>query len=596
MCGFLGKISSSEYDFSQLENANIYTICRGPDIKKDTNFFYKNFFHSYVFNRLSILDLSSKADQPMANEARDKLIMFNGEIYNHEELRDYLISKGCTFLTSHSDTEVVLNGLSLEGVDFINKLRGQFSIFFLDKAKNKALLIRDRLGQKPLYYKLLSDEIIFGSNLKSLLKLSGINETISQDSLNEYIKYGAISSPRTIFNDINKVSPGCYIEINLKDENIKCIENKYWDLAEKVDNKPFQLEEFWKIFRDAVILRLNADVPVANFLSGGIDSSTIVKILNETNNSLNTFTVTLDNKKYDDSYWAEIVSEKYNTNHKSVSISNYLDVENVEKILTLIDEPYADPSIIPSFVISKEISNFYKVAISGDGGDELLGGYVRTGSVLENKSYFRNLISKIYTLYPAIFGTGNMLLRNSRDFKLAYKSFLEDNKLLSLLDIEDKDIEDNLILDEKFGKLKALFLAEYNFYLPEMMMFKVDRTSMANSLEVRSPFVDHLLVEYVISHNLDYDSKKTKKILKDYLSNDFSSDFINRKKQGFIFDLEKFIYTNFKYIESRIQKGDLKKYYKLKNIKLLRLRKSRINANRLWKLYVVTLYLDELRN
>ncbi len=135
MCGFLGKISSSEYDFSQLENANIHTICRGPDIKKDTNFFYKNFFHSYVFNRLSILDLSSKADQPMVNEGSDKLIMFNGEIYNHEELRDYLISKGCTFLTSHSDTEVVLNGLSLEGVDFINKLRGQFSIFFLDKAK-----------------------------------------------------------------------------------------------------------------------------------------------------------------------------------------------------------------------------------------------------------------------------------------------------------------------------------------------------------------------------------------------------------------------------------------------------------------------------
>ena len=596
MCGFLGKISTSKYDLSELENANIHTICRGPDTKKDINFFYKNFFHSYVFNRLSILDLSSRADQPMVDEVNDKLIMFNGEIYNHAELRDYLISKGCTFLTSHSDTEVVLQGLSLEGIDFINKLRGQFSIFFLDKANNKALLIRDRLGQKPLYYKLLSNEIIFGSNLKSLLKLSGISESISKDSLNEYIKYGAISSPRTIFNDINKVSPGSYIEIYLNDESISCIEKKYWDLAEKVDNKPFQLEEFWKIFRDAVVLRLNADVPVANFLSGGIDSSTIVKTLNETNNPLNTFTVTLDNKKYDDSYWAQIVAEKYNTNHKSVSISNYLDIESVENILTLIDEPYADPSIIPSFAISKEISNFYKVAMSGDGGDELLGGYVRTGSVLENKSFFRNLISKIYRIYPGIFGTGNTLLRNSEDFKLAYQSFLEDNKLLSLLGIEHKNINDNLILDENFGKLKALLLAEYNFYLPEMMMFKVDRTSMANSLEVRSPFVDHLLVEYVVSHNLDYDSKNTKKILKDYLSDDFSSEFINRKKQGFIFDLEKFVYSNFKYIESRITTGDLKKYYKLKNIKYLRLRKSRINANRLWKLYVITLYLDELRN
>lgn len=595
MCGFLGKVSNSNFDSKNIEIANSHTICRGPDNKKDIEFEYKNFFHKYIFNRLSILDLSNKADQPMLDKGNEKIVMFNGEIFNHKDLRKYLEGKGCTFLTTHSDTEVVLQGLSLEGVDFINKLRGQFAIFFVDKIANKCFLIRDRLGQKPLYYKFKKNEIIFGSNLKSVLNLSGNNESISTNSLNEYIKYGAISSPRTIFSNINKVSPGSYLEIDLKDSKVDCIEKRYWNLAEKVDNKPFELKQFWNILQEAVSLRLNADVPVANFLSGGIDSSTIIKSLSKTNGELNTFTISVDTKKYDDSYWAQLVANKYNTNHKSVSVKSYLDIHNVEKILDLIDEPYADPSIIPSFAVSKEISNYYKVAISGDGGDELLGGYVRTGHALKNRNFLQNFISKFYRFYPGIFGTGNILLKNSTNYWTSYKSFLEDKKLLSLLGIKDININKNLFLNKGFEKLKTLLIADYKFYLPEMMMFKVDRTAMANSLEVRSPFVDHLLIEYVLGHNLDYDPKNSKKILKDYLSEDFNSDFINRKKQGFIFDLEEFVYSNIKYIESLIINGELQNYFKLNKIKYLKLRKSRINANRLWKLYVLTLYLGNLK-
>ena len=168
-------------------------------------------------------------------------------------------------------------------------------------------------------------------------------------------------------------------------------------------------------------------------------------------------------------------------------------------------------------------------------------------------------------------------------------------KLLSLLGIKDVNINQNLFFNKGMTKLKNLLLADYKFYLPEMMMFKVDRTAMANSLEVRSPFVDHLLIEYVMGHNLDYDPKNLKKILKDYLSEDFNSDFINRKKQGFVFDLEEFVYSNIKYIESVIKNGDLQNYFKLNKIKYLKLRKSRINANRFWKLYVLTLYLGNLK-
>lgn len=596
MCGFLGKISISPTELNQFETANVDTICRGPDSKKVIEFSLKNFFHTYVFNRLSILDLSPKADQPMVDDINDNLIMFNGEIYNHSELRDYLIEKGCTFKTSHSDTEVLLKGLSQEGIDFVNKLRGQFSIFFLDKTKNKALLIRDRVGQKPFYYKLNKEELIFGSNLNSILKLSGNKEIISKDSLNEYLKYGAVSSPNTVFEEIYKIPPGCYLQINFDNDTIFSTQEEYWSIFEKVNNKPFNRDEFWKIFNDAVNLRSIADVPIANFLSGGLDSSTVVKAQSENKNSLNTFTVNIENKKYDDSHWAEIVAKKYNTNHNAVSVSNYLEIDNIEKILSLIDEPYADPSVIPSFVISKEISKFYKVAISGDGGDELLGGYIRTGVAIKNKNNFRNLISKIYKIYPAILGTGNILLRNSKEIELSYKSFLEDNKLLKLLGINANSVKDNLVLNKSFGNLKALLFAEYKFYLPEMMMFKIDRTSMANSLEVRSPFVDHVLIEYIISHDFDYEPNNAKKILKEYLLDDFGKDFVNRKKQGFIFDLENFIYSNINYIESRIIKGKLKDYYKLKKIKYLKIKKSRINANRLWKLYVMTLYLEKFNS
>jgi asparagine synthase (glutamine-hydrolysing) len=207
----------------------------------------------------------------------------------------------------------------------------------------------------------------------------------------------------------------------------------------------------------------------------------------------------------------------------------------------------------------------------------------------------QNFISKFYRFYPGIFGTGNNLLKYSKNYWVSYKSFLEDKKLLNLLGIKDVNINENLFLNKGLKKLKTLLLADYKFYLPEMMMFKVDRTAMANSLEVRSPFVDHLLIEYVMGHNLDYDPKNSKKILKDYLSEDFNSDFINRKKQGFIFDLEEFVYSNIKYIESLINNGDLQNYFKLNKIKYLKLRKSRINANRLWKLYVITLYLDNIK-
>ena len=517
MCGFIGKVSYSNFDQNELIEPNELITCRGPDKTKKMSSFDGKLNYSFIFNRLSILDLSETADQPMLSNDAETILMFNGEIYNHAELRSDLINKGLKFITSHSDTEVVLKGIMHYGLDFIKKLRGMFSIVYLDKKNKKIYMVRDRLGQKPLYYKFTKNQILFASNLKALLKLDTEKE-LNFEKVNEYIKLGIVSSPDTIFKNYFKVKPSQIIEIDYSNSEYEINKTNYWNPEDYLDNKKFHKEEFFDLFNESVGLRLEADVPVATFLSGGLDSSSIVKTLYDMGKEVNTFSVTLDNKNYDERKWSKLVSSQYKTQHKSVNISSKISFSDIHESLNSLDEPYADPSVVPSFLLSKEISSLFKVAISGDGGDELLGGYLRTRETLKNKNKINQQISKLYGLYPSFLGTGNFFLSKSNDISLSYNSFLEDNKLLKLLGIEEGDIDNPIRIDKSIEPYKSLLLADYSFYLPEMMMFKVDRTSMANSLEVRSPFVDHKLIEYIFSHTTDYfDPSASKKLLREFL-------------------------------------------------------------------------------
>ena len=242
VCGFLGKVSYSNLNIDKLEKANENLVCRGPDSKKalhqssnDINFFL-------CFNRLKIIDLSEKADQPMLSSEYNTLIMFNGEIYNHVELRKEMISKGVKFFTNHSDTEVVLNGLSYYGIEFVKRLRGQFSIVFFNKKNNKIYLLNDRLGQKPLYYKKENDSLIFSSNLISLAK-SLSSYVISEENIHEYFLYGIVSSPKTIFEDIYKVQPAECIEIEFKNGEVEINNYKYWNPENYLNDEPFDDDE-----------------------------------------------------------------------------------------------------------------------------------------------------------------------------------------------------------------------------------------------------------------------------------------------------------------------------------------------------------------
>ena len=595
MCGFIGKISSFSHDIENLDKANEIILCRGPDSTKNISTNVDGYDVSLIFNRLSIIDLNENADQPMISDDQNYILMFNGEVYNHQELRKSL-EKQVKFRTSHSDSEVVLNGLITQGISFVKKLRGQFSIFFLNKKENTCYLIKDRLGQKPLYYNLENNSITFGSNLKSLIKLNK-NYVLDNENINEYFRYGAVAEDETIFKNYYKVLPSEIIKIKWDggSHGFEITNEKYWELESFIDENNFSTEKFFEILTESIEIRTNADVPVANFLSGGIDSTSIIKNLYDNNKNVNSFSVRFKDPKYDESNWSRMVAEKYKTNHKEVFLSSEINENIIHNSLSSLDEPYYDPSVVPSYVLSKEISNYYKVAISGDGGDELLGGYKRTMDSLKSKSFINNIISKLYNLYPPFLGTGNKFLSQSSNINTRYRSYLEDMNLLKLLEITPPRGGYVINIKDHYEDYKGLLLSDYGFYLPDMMMFKIDRTSMANSLEIRSPFVDHKLVEYIMSTKSSYiDLNNSKNILKNYLSQDFSNEFINRNKQGFVFDIENWIFQNLNLVNETLNAGKVNNYipdnFALKVAKY----KSRINSHRIWKLYVLNHYLENL--
>lgn len=594
MCGFIGKISKSGIDHAQLEKANNNLICRGPDSTQRFSTLENNLNFSMIFNRLKIVDLSDKANQPMHLEDQTASIVFNGEIYNHKQLRKELESSGVKFTTNNSDTEVLLKGYKFFGKDFISKIRGQFAFCYIDYNLQTATLVSDRLNQKPLYYSIDDNSLIFSSNLRSLVALTK-SFNLNDDYIIEYLLYGITSSPATIFEKIKKLEPAQIIEISLNGKNFNSKSNNYWNPENFVDTKQFNQDEFFDRFNDSVEIRAKADVPVAYFLSGGIDSTSIIKNRHDKGEEVNSFSVIFDEKKYSEEKWSREVAKKYSTNHMEINASSNLSTNNIESALNSLDEPYSDPSVFPSYLIADQISDYYKVAISGDGGDELLGGYKRSSITLNKKNVFSQLLSYGYKIYPPFLGTGNFFLSKSKNINTAYQSFFKDEKLLKLLNLSEKNIKKIINLDNNIDPFKAMLLQDYKYYLPEMMMYKVDRTSMANSLETRSPFVDHYLVEYVLSTSLHENNLNiNKNLLKNYLVPDFSEDFVNREKKGFVFDVENWVYNNLDYITEFLNEGIYFTKLPKNTLRQLSVYKTRINANRIWRLFVLEYYFSRL--
>ncbi len=595
MCGFTGSISFDEIDEIKLEKSNQHSQCRGPDNISNING-KEDIYYNLWFNRLSIVDLSTLANQPMVSDESNSIIMFNGEIYNSKILRNKISKHNYKFQTSHSDTETLFAGLNIYGINFINEIDGQFSFFYLDKNRKKIYFARDRVGQKPLYICTTKKNILFASNLRSILDFKNKNE-IDKDSIDQYLAYGANFAPRTLFKDIYKIPAATYLEIDYEGGTFTKKSVEYWNPVSFFDNKEFSQSEFENLFADSVSKRMIADVEIANFLSGGIDSTSIVKNLSDLNYKVNTFSVIVGNQKYNEKKYIQEVVDKYKTNHKEIIVDEKISHQIIDEAIKSLDEPYGDPSVVPSYYINKLISKNFKVAISGDGGDELLGGYHRLKTHLKKKNNIVRLISTLYSIYPAFFGTGSKFKSlNSNDFE-AYISFLEDSKFIKLLGINRLPNSLRIKINNKEPLYKSLLSLEYKYYLADQMMFKVDRTSMASSVEVRSPLVDHKLIEYIFSHSFEYFDLKNQKLpLQNYLYKDFNDDFLNRPKQGFVFDYKKWVYQNFSFIKKEIQSAQLEKFISSKSLIKIKFIKTRINALRIWRLFVLACYLNETRN
>ena len=598
MCGFIGTLTKSIIDIENLNKCNELIECRGPDEKKsfvgklDSN---QSININLIFNRLSIIDLAENAGQPMFSKTFQTGIVFNGEIFNHRNLRRELENQGIVFSTSHSDSEVVLLGLSYYGLDYVKKFIGQFSIVFIDFKTQQVTLIRDRLGQKPLFYYSDDDDLFFSSNLKSLLKLKGEFQ-VDENNLYEYLNFGVIPAPNTLFKRFKKIEPGTYLTFDFNVSRLSSKKTEYWNPEKLINNNKFEKEDFMELFNDSVLLRLDSDVPYANFLSGGLDSTAIVKsTVSLAEKQLNTFSVITDNTIYDESKWINQVVETYNTNHINKVINSNVETEDINASIDAYDELICDPSTLPSYLLCNEMSKNFKVAISGDGGDELFGGYKRYFQTMNKKNNIQNIISKINAIYPGFFGSGNEFHLYSNDWKVRYASFLEDQNFIKTLGIKSSSSFIEKYLNYSNLDLKTLQLIDYNFYLKEIQMLKIDRASMANSLEVRSPMLDHRLIEYILGHeNYNTDMDNPKKLLTEHLNQDFNKDFTNRPKQGFVVSNEDWIFSNLNHIHNVFKNGKIVYNLDRNILKKLNIRKSRMNGIRIWKLYFLERYINSI--
>jgi asparagine synthase (glutamine-hydrolysing) len=568
MCGIVGIFSDKKL-FSKLQvKTMLDTIAhRGPDdagivaIDTDTNQ-VKEDQSNLLFGhrRLSILDLSSLGHQPMQTKDQKIWITYNGEIFNFIEIRQKLRNKGYSFI-SNTDTEVILYAYKEYGKNCLKLFRGFFAFCIYDFNKQELFLARDRLGSKPLKYSFDGNIFAFSSEIKALLKIQSIDKSIDYQSISQFLSLKYIPAPNTIFKDIKKLPAGSFITFDLKKKKLHI--EKYWEpefepkLNISYSDAKYKTKE---LLKDAINIRMISDVPVGVFLSGGIDSSAIVALLREqSSEEINTFSVGFSDSKFDERRYARRIAEKFETNHTEFLVEPNLKLD-LEKIVTNYDEPFADPSMIPTYYLAKEVSNHVKVVLGGDGADEMLSGYKRYA--IQKRNVFLNYLPSSYRDFnksllkhtPLAFsksagwGKANRLLESlSGDMidtyylrlsgfskKQKFDLFGQDKTQISQ-NIWNEDIYDYFAKHSNLSSIDQLMAVDQITHLPEYILTKSDISGMANGLEARAPFIDVEFIEWINKLNPSFkDGNYSKRILKDILQDSgVAKDIVHRKKAGF---------------------------------------------------------------
>jgi asparagine synthase (glutamine-hydrolysing) len=558
MCGINGLLALNKIDnlSEQLTAMNNLIIHRGPDAAGEFVEDSGNYSIAMGMRRLSIIDLST-GNQPIYSEDSSKVIVFNGEIYNYKMLKEQLINQGCIFKTN-SDTEVILKLYEKEGVKSFGKLDGMFAFSIYDKTIGKVYIARDFFGEKPMYYTKSEASFVWGSELKSLVKILPSKPEIDTTSLSLYFQLTYIPAPFTIYKDIHKLEANHYIELD-------CNENKYLiiEIDKPISKFTFQSKkEATKVTHDlvqkSVLSRSISDVPLGTFLSGGVDSSVVSLCLaQQQEKKIDTFSIGFDKKSFDESDKSRLVSKLINSNHHEFIISEKNLTTNIDEIILNFDEPFADSSALATYLVSKKTKDYVKVALTGDGGDEVFGGY--------NKYYMGKLNQKYTTLIPqSIHRRGlslaNKLLASKEDsrglkFKanrllksINYKGDFYYNIIsLGFNEYELKEIiQSNIykpntlnyyknIINAKNNSIENFRAIDKQLSLEGDMLVKVDRTSMLASLECRAPFLNKELWDFTNQLPDSYliNGWDKKHILKEAFKGYFPKEFLNKSKKGF---------------------------------------------------------------
>jgi len=562
MCGINGVLlkgkNETEIVSKILSKMNMEIVHRGPD---QDGFFVKDAYEyavGFAMRRLSIIDLST-GKQPMFSEDGKICIVFNGEIYNYLKLKDILLEKAVKFHTT-SDTEVILRLYENFGTQAFAMLDGMFAFSIYDHNKNKIFIARDYFGEKPLYYTKNNGNLIWGSELKSIISVIGQKPEISKQGLNLYFQLTYIPAPYTIYSNIHKLEANHYLEIHCNDQSfeIKEIDQNF---KKNVDpNISFEEAKTLThtLVNESVSSRSIADVPLGTFLSGGVDSSIVSLALSkQTNSKIDTFSVGFDKKSFDESDKARTVANIIDSNHHEFIISVDDLKSNIDDILLNFDEPFADSSSLPTYLVAHKTRQHVKVALTGDGGDEVFGGY--------NKYYMGKLNAKYASMVPEGAHTTFKKLLNpilsTKDDKRGKR--FKAKKLLNAINYNDefyyniislayqeREVEDilkpNNFIDDsleyyknKIGKnnntLTDFRNIDKNISLEGDMLVKVDRTSMLTSLESRAPFLNKEIWNFTSQLPEDYLMKgwNKKYLLKDAFKQYFPDQFLDKSKKGF---------------------------------------------------------------
>ena len=569
---------------------------RGPEYQGS----YNNQNISLGHRRLSIIDLSDAGKQPMSTADNNLKIVFNGEIFNYEELKKDLIKKGHSF-KSNSDTEVLINGYSEYGKNILNKVNGQFSFAIYDKIKNKLFLARDQLGINPLYYYWDKKNFIFASEIKAIIPALDKLE-FDQEQLNNYFIYGYTNSSNSIFKNIYKLAPGSYMEFNLDKNKFKI--NSYFEFKYKYKNNEPTYEEFLKLFEESVKSRLISDVPIGAFLSGGVDSSAVVAIASKHKKNLNTFSVSFDVDKFDESKYSKEISKKFKTKHRILKFNSKKLRSTIKKLVYHYDEPFGDPSAVPTFILSDFAKKHVTVSLSGDGADELFGGYTtyKNYRLLSIQKIYPRFINKL--IHPILF----KIVPHSKLYHFfeigSYPSKLKYARLMSgitrdqckrYFNIDNKKSLSKYSKSKEFNYLDFAQETDINQYLTNNCLAKVDRASLGNALEVRPPFLDKSIIEFAskLKPSLRVRKDITKFFLKKSLRNILPKHILYRKKQGFAIPLKEYFGSELKDI--------VKKYtieYKSHNYVNIKNLKSDFNSlitnnpKLIWRIMMFNLWYD----